>query len=63
MKNKLAKILEYTWLISAILAVGAGVHQTIYDGIEKSWVFFLISVISFAMFLFKRKMRKTLENK
>lgn len=63
MKNKLAKILEYTWLVTAILAIGAGVHQTYYEGIHKSWLFFLISFISFFMFFFKRKMRRMLENK
>ena len=63
MKNNLAKILEIIWLITGILAIGAGIHQTIYDGIEKSWLFFLISVISFAMYFFKRKMRKITENK
>ena len=63
MKNNLAKILEIVWLITGILAIGAGIHQTIREGIEKSWLFFLISVISFAMYFFKRKMRKILENK
>ncbi len=63
MKNNLAKILEIVWLIAAVLAIGAGIHQTIREGVEKSWLFFLISVISFAMYFFKRKMRKMLENK
>jgi hypothetical protein len=61
MKNNFGKILEYTWLVAAILSFGAAVHQTIYQGISNSWLFTIISAISIAMYFFRRKMRKLLE--
>jgi preprotein translocase subunit YajC len=46
------------WIITCVLSLGAGIHQTFREGIGKSYVFFIISVVAFAFYYFRRKLRK-----
>jgi len=58
MNKKSAHILEIFWLIVAILSLGTGIHQTFHEGISRSWLFLLISLISFGMYSLRRNFRK-----
>ncbi len=59
MRNKLAKSVEFLWIATSILCLISGIHQTIYQGFSKSYVFFIFSLLAFLMFLIKRHIRKT----
>lgn len=58
MNNKLTYILEIVWLVAAILSLIAGVHKTIYLGINGSYFLFIITFISVIMYLGRRNLRK-----
>jgi len=54
------KILETIWFIVAIVSVVTGIHKTYIDGsFRESYLFFIISLIAFLMFFFRRSMRKS----
>jgi len=57
MKQKYPKILEILWLIVAILCLLSAIHQTIYEGILKSYLFIIFAIISFAIYFLRRKNR------
>jgi hypothetical protein len=58
------RILETVWLIVAILSIVAGIHKTYTDGgFRESYLFFIISLISFLMFFFRRRMRMNEDKK
>ncbi len=59
MRNKLAKSVEFLWIATSILCLISGIHQTIYQGLSKSYLFFIFSLLAFLMFLLKRHIRKT----
>jgi len=59
MKNKLARSVELLWIITSILCLISGIHQTIYQGFSKSYLFFIFSLLAFLMFRIKRHFRKT----
>lgn len=61
MNNRLYLILEIFWLVVAILALIAGIHQTYMQGLKESWLFFLIACTGFAMFYMRRTLRKKLK--
>jgi len=63
MNKKLHFILETTWLIITILALGAAIHQTYKTGFQNSYMFYIIAFISLMMFSFRRYTRKTIEKK
>lgn len=58
MNNRLYHILEIFWLVVAVLALIAGIHQTYMQGLKESWLFFLIALTGFAMFYMRRTMRR-----
>jgi hypothetical protein len=58
MNSRISYILEIFWLVVAILGLVAGMHQTYREGLQKSWLFFLIACIGFSMFFLRRTMRK-----
>lgn len=60
-KNKLAIFLEYAWLVLAIVSLGAGVHKSIVFSLQESILLYVIAVISLAMYIFKKQMRKKRE--
>ena len=59
MKNKLSRSLEIVWLITSILCLITGVHQTIYEGFSKSYIFLIFSLVAFLMFILRRQLRKS----
>lgn len=59
MKNKLPKALEIVWLITSIICSLTGIHQTIYEGISKSYMFFIFATIAFIMFQLRKNIRKS----
>jgi hypothetical protein len=57
MSNVLKKILEYTWLLIALLSLGAGIHKTYKIGFGSSYPFFIMTFIAILMYMFRRNMR------
>jgi hypothetical protein len=50
------KILKYLWLITAILALGAGIHLTITSGFRESYPFFIIFSIALAFYFYRKNL-------
>lgn len=63
MSNIFKKILEYTWLLIAILSLGAGIHKTYKLGFGASFVFFIMTFIAVFMYMFRRNSRISQDNK
>lgn len=59
MKNKLSKTLEIIWLITSILCLITGIHQTIFEGFSKSYSFFIFSLVAFIMFLLRKQLKNS----
>lgn len=59
MRNKLYIALEILWIITAILCLFAAIHQTYYEGISKSYVFFIFSIVALIMYYLRRQIRKS----
>ncbi len=59
MKNNLPKILEIIWLITSLLCLLTAIHQTIYEGITKSYIFFIFAIVAFLMYLIRKHTRKS----
>jgi len=57
MKNKYLQAIEILWLVTTVLCIATGVHQTIYESLNKSYPFFIFAVLSFLMYLFRRNTR------
>jgi len=62
MKNSLPKALEIVWLITAVLCFLTAIHQTIFEGISKSYLFFIFSLVALIIYLLRRQMRKSNQN-
>lgn len=48
-----ARIIKYVWLITSLLCLSAGIHQTIRQGISKSYVFLVFAIFAFAFYLIR----------
>ena len=59
MKTKLSKSLEIIWLITALLCLSTAIHQTFTEGISKSYVFFIFSLLAFVMYILRKHLRKS----
>jgi hypothetical protein len=59
MRTKLSLAFEILWVITAILCLFAGIHQTYFEGFTKSNAFFIFSSVAFIMYLLRRQIRKT----
>jgi len=59
-KNKFPYILEITWAIVAIIALGIALHSTFTNGFSKSIVLYLLVLVAFLMY-FVRRNRRTYE--
>ena len=59
MKNNLARALEILWIITSVLCLFAGIHQTYHEGFSKSYLFFIFSFIAFIMYLLRKEIRKS----
>jgi len=55
--NKLARVLEWLWLLTAIVSFIAGIMAVLQHTISKNYLFFVFSVISFLMFFYRRNQR------
>jgi hypothetical protein len=53
------KIFEITWMVVSLLALFAGIHKTYFQGFDKSYGFFIIFLLSFIIYLFRRNKRKS----
>jgi len=62
MNKRVFFILEIFWLIVGILGLGAGIYETILNGLKESWMFFLISAIGFGMYFMRRNLRKKMSH-
>lgn len=59
MNKKRLRILEILWLIVAIFCLLAGIHNITVSGFNTSGVIiFLMALVSFGMYLFRRNMRQ-----
>jgi hypothetical protein len=58
MNKRIYFILEVFWLILAIFGLFAGFSLTLRQGLKESWLFFLIALISFAMYFMRKNLRK-----
>ncbi len=52
------KIREYVWLSVAILCVIAGIHQTIKQGISKSYLFFVFAIFAILFYWVRKNLRR-----
>lgn len=59
MKDKFARTLEFLWIITSVLCLVAGIHQTYYEGFSKSYLFFIFSFVAFIMYLLRKEIRKS----
>ena len=62
MKNKLSKSLEIIWLITSLLCLSAAIHQTFNEGISKSYILFIFSLLAFVMYILKKHIRNSNKN-
>ncbi len=62
MNKKGALILEYVWLTLAFVAVLIGIYKISYNGLNNSYVFFIIAAVASFMYMIRRAMRKYTEN-
>ncbi|NQU81394.1 MAG: hypothetical protein HQ543_07725 [Bacteroidetes bacterium] len=58
MNKKKLRILELVWLTVAILCVISGIHSTGNSGLISGMLFFLMALVSFVMYFFRRNMRR-----
>lgn len=59
MKTKLAQTLEIIWLITSLICLLSGIHQTYYEGFSKSYMFFIFSLVAFIIYQMRKQIRKT----
>jgi len=57
-KNKFSIILEYAWLILAIVSFALAIHKTILFGFQESLILYAIAIISLGMYFFKKEIRR-----
>lgn len=57
--NKLAKALEIIWLITSLICAATTIHLTVYEGFGKSYIFFIFSIVAFAIYTLRRRIRKS----
>jgi len=53
-KQNPQKLLEWLWLIMVVICLAAAIHQTIQQGLSKSYPFFGLSLVAFLMYLLRR---------
>lgn len=63
MNKRPAKILEFAWLVVALLGAGASVHSTLTAGIRNSIILYIITFVGLLMYLLRRQFRQNLEDK
>lgn len=58
MKKSSVIVLIIAWILMGILCTGAGIHQTLHSGFDKSYLFFIMAAISFLMGWYRYKQLK-----
>jgi Flp pilus assembly protein TadB len=56
--NNLNFILEIFWLIIGILTLTLAVYNLVTKGLEVSYVFFIMALLSFLLYFARRMLRK-----
>ncbi|TFH27399.1 MAG: hypothetical protein E4H10_04005 [Bacteroidia bacterium] len=57
MSNRAGGLFEVVWFVLGGLLLIMGVDITTGSGIGESWYYFLFSLLAFAMYFFRRRMR------
>jgi hypothetical protein len=57
MRNSATGLFEVVWFVLGGLMIVMGVDMTTRSGIGDSWYYFLFSLLAFAMYFFRRRMR------
>jgi hypothetical protein len=53
------RILEISWIVISFSSLLTAIHSSIYNGfVQDTILFFIISIMAFAMFLYRRNKRK-----
>ena len=60
MNKPLGKVIVAIWFILAIICFSFGVIETVKSGFGKSYPFFILAILAFAMFQFRKMMHKKL---
>jgi len=63
MNKKGAIILEYVWLILAIVSIVIGTAKFYKTGFGNSYIYYIIAAVAGFMYMLRRAMRKFTENK
>jgi hypothetical protein len=63
MNKRITLILEYVWLILALLTAIGGTVRFYFSGFETSYVLFIISCIAALMYMLRKSIRKISEQK
>ena len=56
--SKKANIMEYFWLVTAIIFLGLGIYASFTKGLKDAGMCYAIVVVSLAMFSMRRSIRK-----
>jgi flagellar biogenesis protein FliO len=56
------KILEYTWLVLAVVCLGLAIHSTVKFGFGQSYMLFILTFVAVLMYLLRRYRRKSLSS-
>lgn len=57
MRNNVTGIFEVVWFVLGGLMLFMAVDATMSNGFGESWYYFLFSVLAFAMYFLRRRMR------
>ncbi|MCK5067963.1 MAG: hypothetical protein KAR16_11010 [Bacteroidales bacterium] len=57
MRSSASGLFEVVWFVLGGLMLVMGVDMTTRSGIDDSWYYFLFSLLAFAMYFFRRRMR------
>lgn len=57
MRTSASGLFEVVWFVLGGLLLFMGVDVTTGSGIGESWYYFLFSLLAFAMYFFRRRMR------
>lgn len=55
--SKLTYALEIIWLAIFIIVLGLGIHSTVTKGFNSSIVIYILTILSFIMYYFRRRHR------
>ncbi len=57
MRNSASGLFEVVWFVLGGLLLFMSVDSTLSNGIGESWYYYLFSLLAFAMYYLKRRMR------